>query len=92
MAGVLGSLFPAFLSLTTLLDRISIVSLFLVASCCIGLILYAILTYLPIQKPTTIPIATTSSAKVIPFLPAMILAFLLLILFGNQLLSVLLHP
>jgi prepilin signal peptidase PulO-like enzyme (type II secretory pathway) len=89
LAGVLGTMFPVFITLTSPLERIYLLCTYLILSCLFGLVLYGLLTLFH-QSLKTPNIAMSKRAKIIPFLPAMILAFLVFTLYGNSLLSLLL--
>ncbi|MDR2541766.1 MAG: hypothetical protein LBD11_08785 [Candidatus Peribacteria bacterium] len=82
MAGILGSIFPLFLSPADILQRVYFLCSYLIISSLLGIKIFGIET-----------LASPKSHKIkqaIPFLPAMIIAFVLFILRGNQILSFLL--
>jgi prepilin signal peptidase PulO-like enzyme (type II secretory pathway) len=92
MAGILGSAFPVFLPLSSALQRGYLICSYLIVSCLIGILCYSIeRAFSPSQKTnqrqssSTIPIS--SSGKILPFLPAMNIAFVLFVLFGQHLLT-----
>ncbi|MDR0649943.1 MAG: prepilin peptidase [Candidatus Peribacteria bacterium] len=94
MAGILGSIFPIFLPLSSALQRGHLVCSYLIVSCSIGILGYAIGKVFSPSTPTSshhpqIKIPITSSSKILPFLPAMNIAFVLFVLFGQHLLKLL---
>jgi hypothetical protein len=89
MAGILGSIFPVFITLSSPIARIYLLCTYLILSCVLGLLLYGVL-YVFHQSFQTVNIAIKKHATIIPFLPAMILAFLVFTLYGNQIISLLL--
>ena len=90
MAGILWSLFPMFITFSSGRVRMYTLCIYIMMSCIMGIILYVILLCNTSKlQPKDIPI-TQKTATVIPFLPAMILAFFCFLFRGNQLLAFLL--
>jgi prepilin signal peptidase PulO-like enzyme (type II secretory pathway) len=92
MAGILGSVFPVFLPLSSALQRGYLLCSYLIVSCLIGILCYLIgrmvtPSFQAHQRQSSSLIPISSSGKVLPFLPAMNIAFVLFLLFGQQLLS-----
>jgi hypothetical protein len=98
LAGILGSMFPVFIQISSALEWGYLVCGYLVMSCFIGILRYgierALLSFFPSIAPPSSPQATieiAASGKVLPFLPAMSIAFVLVALYGQHFLTILLH-
>jgi hypothetical protein len=93
MAGILGSIFPVFITLSSPIARIYLLCTYLILSCVLGLLCYGIrYAFFPANKKSSTLRGEniTKNLPIIPFLPAMILAFLVFTLYGNQIISLLL--
>jgi hypothetical protein len=84
MAGILGTVFPVFISVGVL-EWVYLLSTYLIVSCILGIIVYGILYW---TSPKRI---TPHTAPTIPFLPSMIIAFIFFVVEGNTLISFLVH-
>jgi hypothetical protein len=101
LAGILGSMFPVFIQLSSVLEWGYLVCGYLTVSCLIGILWYGITwgigKWFPAYAQTkqretaqsSIDIAATR--QVLPFLPAMSIAFVLFARYGQQVLSFLVH-
>jgi hypothetical protein len=78
-AGILGSVIQVFLPLSSVVERVYFLSSYLIISC-----LFSFMLLFALHKN-----ATPSN---LPFLPGMIVAFLILIRYGKEILHVLLTP
>ncbi|GHV22880.1 hypothetical protein FACS189428_5580 [Clostridia bacterium] len=82
MAGILGGIFPLFTSPTDIVQWVYFICSYLIISSLLGIGIFLI-NYLSSPKKD-------KAKQTIPFLPAMIIAFVVFILRGNEILSFLL--
>ena len=90
MGGVLWTLFPMFITFSSARVWGYTLCIYLMLSCSIGILLYFVMLLLPKPNSKDISITKQKGVAVIPFLPAMIIAFYVFLLRGNQLLALLL--
>ena len=91
LAGILGSIFPVFLQVSGGVEWMFFLSTYMTTSCLIGILLYGILSLLPSNKKSPSSHNKKTTSPMIPFIPAMSVAFLLFLFCGDTLLSFLLH-
>jgi prepilin signal peptidase PulO-like enzyme (type II secretory pathway) len=80
LAGILGSILPVFVHLTGTLEWIYLLSTYVIVSCVLGIVSYGVLYWWTAKK-----------MMAIPFLPAMIVAFVLFTMYGERIISFLVH-